>query len=258
MMLGALIASLAVLGAYVWQDGFVECNDGRRYTSGKAQPYPFHRRWCGWPQPMLVIATLSSLVALGTLMGSWTKALLFVTLPGVWGCATRPTTVDAPAMLLAWVAGMLFPTQPYAAVALSCVAGFIHERGPVFAALYAWHPLLLVGLVAMGWWRKPAPPDEDLRVGRGFIKSIFAHRQDNDWLNWQATFFAARALPMLALGYGTSTAGWLSLGLAWVTRIICTDLGRMVIWAAPLMIRDMPEIPAWMVLVQAVTFRRMS
>ena len=137
------------------------------------------------------------------------------------------------------------------------MSGFIHERGPVYAALYAWHPLLLVGLVASGWWRKPAPPDADERVGRGTLSALLAHRQDNDWLSWRQTFFALRLLPFFAAWLGTSPAAWCALGLAWAARGVCTDLGRLVFWAAPLMIRDMPDVPAWLVMAHAVTFRRM-
>jgi hypothetical protein len=257
-VIGAFLVSLAVVAIYVWQDGFILCPDGQRYTSGIPQPHPFHRRWCGWPRNLLMGVSLVSLVALGTLMGSWWRALVFVTLPGAWLCATRPTTVDCPTMLLSLVSAMLFPTHPYAAVFVSCVSGFIHERGPVFAAIYAWHPLPLIGLVCIGWWRKPAPPDQDMRVGRGTVHAIFNHRVDHDWLDWKQTFWAMRGLPFLAAAFGVSTSAWVALGLTWTTRLICTDLGRMVLWAGPVMIRDLPEVPAWMVLVHAVTFRRMG
>lgn len=257
-MIGAFFASLCIVAAYVWQDGIVACPDGRRYISGKPQPTPFHRRFCAWPKRLLIVVSLASLVAIGTLMGTWQRALLLMTLPGVWLCATRPTTVDGPAMLLAWVSALLFPTQPYVAVALSCVGGFIHERSPVYAALYAWHPLLLIGLVASGWWRKPAPKDADPRVGIGTLRAFWAHRGDHDWLDLVQTFYAMRGLPFFALTYGTSRAAMVCLGVSWATRLICTDLGRLTLWAAPIMIRDLPDVPTWLVLAHAMTFRRMA
>ena len=55
-----------------------------------------------------------------------------------------------------------------------------------------------------------------------------------------------------------STAGWVALGLSWGTRLICTDVGRLTFWAAPLMIRDLPDVPAWLVMAHAVSFRRMA
>lgn len=257
MILAALV-SLTVIVVYLWQDGVVDCPDGRRYTSFCRQPYPFHRRWCRWPRNLLWPLTLASLVALGALMGTWKGALMLLTLPGAWLCATRPTTVDAPTILLAFVASMLFPAYPYAAVLLSIVSGVIHERGPVFAAIYAWHPLLLVGLVGVQWWRKPAPPDSDPRVGRGFLRSLVEHRCDHDWLDWKQTTLAMRGLPFFAAWLGVTPAAWCALALSWAARLVCTDLGRLTLWAAPVMIRDLPELPAWMVLVHAVTFRRIA
>src|SRR5690606_27801812 len=87
-MIPALLASVAVVGLYLWQDRIVECPDGRRYTSCTAQPYPFHRRWCRWPRWLLIPTSLVCLVALGTLMGTWQRALLLLTLPGAWLVAT--------------------------------------------------------------------------------------------------------------------------------------------------------------------------
>lgn len=257
-MMHALLASLAVVAVYLWQDGIVACPDGARYTSGRSQPYPFHRRWCGWPEWLLTAVSLASLVALGVLMGTWQRAIILMTLPGAWLIATRPTTVDAPCMLLALGAALLFPSQPYVAVLLSCLAGVIHERGPVFAALYAWHPLLLVGLVCVGWWRKAAPADNDVRVGRGFVYSLLVHRRDHDWLGWQQTAFALRCLPLFAAAYGVSPAAWATLAVAWASRLVGSDLGRFAFWAAPALVRELPDVPSWLILVHVATFRRMG
>jgi hypothetical protein len=257
-MIGALLTSFLVVAAYIWQDGLVSCPDGVRYTSFRRQPYPFHRRFCCWPRDVLIVVSLASLIALGALTGSWKGSLLLLTLPGAWVIATRPTTVDAPAILLAWSASMLFAHHPWLAVLVSCASGVIHERGPVFAALYAWHPLLLVGLIGVQWWRSAAPPDDDFRVGRGFVASLMTHRQDHDWLAREQTLFAARGLPLLAAGYGVSTAAWATLAVAWCTRLVGSDLGRFVFWAGPILVRDLPDVPAWMVMAHAITFRRMA
>ncbi len=256
--LSALLATAALLGVYLWQDGIRDCPDGKRYTSGIAQPYPFHRRWCGWSERALVITSLGSLLALGALMGDWKHALVFGSLPGFWLVATRPTSVDGPAMLLALSASLLWSVSPYAAIACSCLAGFIHERGPVFAALYAWNPILLVGLVAVGWWRKPAEADGDIRVGRGLRWALHIHRQDHDWLSWEQTLFALRGLPLFAAGYGATPGAWMTLGFAWASRLVGSDLGRFAFWGAPILVRDLPELPVWMVLLHTVTFRRMA
>jgi hypothetical protein len=254
----AALVSAALVLVYAWQDGLMPCNDGMRYTSRRPQPYPFHRRFCGWPKRLLFRTSLASLVAIGALMGDWKHALLLGTLPGFWFIATHPTTVDGPAMLLALAAALLWPVSPAGAIAVSCASGFIHERGPVFAALYAWHPALLVGLVMMGWWRRPAPPDEDPLVGRGLKHAMIAHKQYNDWLEPLHTGFALRGLPLIAAWAGVSPQAWLTLGVAWCSRIVGTDLGRFAFWAAPVMVRELPDVPVWMVLAQAMTFRRMG
>ena len=247
-----------MVAACIWNDGINDCNDGERYTSDKPQPYPFHRRWCSWPKKWLTYTSIGSLVMLGWLMDDWKHALVFCTLPGFWFAATHPTTVDAPAMLLALLAALLFPIQPWVACLLACLSGVIHERGPVFAALYAWHPLLLVGLVAVGWWRKAAPPDGDALVGRGLLQSLTLHKPFHDWLGTDQNVFALRGLPLMAAYFGESPQAWAALAVAWCSRLVGTDLGRFAFWAAPIMVRELPDFPAWMAMTHAVTFKRMA
>lgn len=255
-MIYAAIASALLVALHIWQDGVHPCNDGNRYTSGKAQPYPFNRRWCGWPKRVLEVVSLASLVALGALMGDWKRAVLLGTLPGFWFVATHPTTVDGPAMLLALGAALLFPTQPYAAVLLACASGYVHERGPVFAALYAWHPLLLIGLVASGWWRKAAEPDHDKLVGQGFLASLRAHKPYNDFLDWRINVFGLRAVPLVAAWSGAPLSAWATLAVAWCSRAVGTDACRFLFWAAPALLVRVGDVPSWVVLAHAVTFRR--
>jgi hypothetical protein len=201
---------------------------------------------------------------MGALMGTWQGAVLLMTLPGAWFVATHPTTVDAPSMLLALVASLLFPTSPYAAALLACLSGFIHERGPVFACLYTlaggiWAgPLfLLVGLVAVGWWRTPARPDRDELVGRGLLHALKVHRPYVDFLDWKVNLFALRAVPFAAAYYGASPFAWVSLAVAWFSRVVGTDACRYAFWGAPMLIRQLPpDFPAWAVGVHLATFRR--
>jgi hypothetical protein len=254
-LLAALVTALCIV-VHAWQDRINDCNDGNRYTSGKPQPYPFHHRWCGWPKRVLQVATYASLLALGMLMGGWKGALLLGTLPGFWFISTHPTTVDAPAMLLALGAALLFPSSPWFAVLLACVSGFIHERGPVFAALYAWHPLLLVGLVCVGWWRKPAHADGDQLVGRGLLHAIRAHKPYVDWLDMNVNLYSLRGVWLAMAYYGCSVRALATVGVAMLSRIVGTDSCRYVFWAAPLVVRELPDVPAWAVLVHVVTFRR--
>jgi hypothetical protein len=254
----ALLASLAIVAIYLRQDGIAECNDGNRYVSRKPQPYPFHRRFHYWPKRALQVVTILSLVGLGIAMPSWKGAVLLLSLPGAWFCATHPTTVDAPSMLLAVGSSLLEPAHPWAAVLASIASGFIHERGPVFAALYAGSPLLLVGLAGVQWWAKKAAPDRDPLVGQGFVKSLALHRPYNELLDWRLNVLSLRGLPFLAAFYGVSPLAWGMLALAWLSRVVGTDLGRYMFWAAPMLVRELPDVPAWLVMAHALSFRRMA
>ncbi len=248
-------AALPVLG-FAYQDGIMNCNDGNRYISGIAQPSPFHRRWCGWPKLPLQVVNYACLVGLGLSMGDWKRALLLMTLPSVWFAATHPTVVDAPAMLLAWTAGALFPTHPFVAVLLSCLSGFLHERGPVFGAIYAWHPVMLIGLVCSGWWRKPTKPDNDPLVGASLWGQIKAHRPYQDLANPMTVVWSLRALPFVALMYGCSTRAWVALALAFCSRVTGTDTARYLFWAAPALIADSGDFPLWVLAIHLASFRR--
>jgi hypothetical protein len=160
-------------------------------------------------------------------------------------------------MLLALAAALLFPTQPFAACFLACLSGWIHERGPVFAALYAWHPLLLVGLVAVGWWRRPAGPDGDALVGRGTLQALSAHRPYNDWLDMRVHWYSLRGLWLGLAWFGCSTQAAATLAVAALSRLVGTDSCRFMFWAAPIIIRELPaDIPLWALGLHVVTFKR--
>jgi len=146
--------------------------DATRYLiAGRGGPVakPFHLRWflpwlCGddlarwrvvwWASwPLLAV----SMAVLGwQTSGSWwvglAAASLVCTLPGVYGpSVVRPVGVDLPAMALtvAGVVGIhLGGVAVVPGVVLVGVAAAIKESSPVWAALWAWHPLLLVGLLA--------------------------------------------------------------------------------------------------------------
>lgn len=252
----ALLASLVCVAAIAWQDGTHDSNDGNRYTSGKPQPTPFHRRFCGWNKRVIQAVSLGSMVALGMCMGDWKRAVLLLTLPGAWFCITHPTTTDALCMLLGWLSSLLMPEHAPFAVLLSCLAGFVHERGPVFAALYAWHPLPLLGLVCVGWWRKPAGQDHDRLVGHGIWEQVKAHRPYVDLLDGKMVALGYRAALPIAAWWGTSPRAWAAVALAFGSRVMGTDTCRYLFWAAPPLIADSHDVPLWVLAAHLVTFRR--
>lgn len=259
-MIYAALVGLVVVALYVWQCGANPSQDGTRYTSGQPQPSPFHRRFHAWPPRVLMIVTWASFVALAAMTGSWSRAFLFMTLPGVWMCVVMPTTVDGPAMALALAASLLWPTQPWVAVGMSCLSGALHERGPVFAAMYAWSPWPLIGLIAVQWWAKRAAPNHasadlaDRLVGRGFVGTIVAHKPHVNLLNEGGLVWALRGVPLLAAWLGAPVQAWVALGVAYASRLVATDTARSMMWAAPILIRDV-DAPAWAVALHVVSFR---
>ena len=257
-MLETALVAVAGIGIHVWQDGIHPCFDGDRYTSRLPQPYPFHRRFCGWPKRLLQASTYLGLLALCLMLGTPMKAALLMSLPGAWFLAVHPTTVDAVAMSIAVAASGVSEAHPLVAIALSLITGSIHERGPVFAALYAGNPILLLGLAGVGWWRKPAGPDHDGLAGHGLVRSVFSHKPYTDWLDWKVNAMSLRGIPLFAAYYGVSLHAWLALAVSWASRLVGTDGARFLFWAAPVLLKDIPDPPLWLVMIHVITFRRMA
>ncbi len=225
--------AVLVLAMFVHQEGIRSCPDGRRYCSGKPQPKPFHRRFCSWPAKLLTPLTWLSLLFVAVSFGTWWQSLLFITLPGVALVATRPTCVDGPTMALAWGSSLLWPTHPVLAVALSCLSGAVHERGPVFAALYCWSPWPLLGLAAVQWWRKPARWDGDPYVDiSGLSNIIRQHRPWHDFLDWRGWVLPTRAVIPLAAMSSAPMSAWTALLVASATRLVGTENGRFLAYGA--------------------------
>jgi len=101
-------------------------------------------------------------------------------------------------------------------------------------------------------------PDGDRLVGRGLVFSVFAHRKYVDFLDSKVNLGMLRGVLPMAAYYGASPAAWSTLAVAWMSRLVGSDGARFVFWAAPALIRDLPEVPVWMILAHVVTFRRMA
>jgi hypothetical protein len=256
----AALTGLVVVALYVWQFGVQPCQDGARYTSGKPQPSPFHRRFHAWPPRVLMVVTWVSFIALAAMMGTWQRALLFATLPGVWMCCVMPTTVDGPALAMATASTVLYPTSPVAAVFLSIVGGAIHERAPVFAALFAWSPWPLLGLLAVQWWAKRAAPNHasadlaDRLVGHDFIGTVLAHKPHVQFFGEGGLVWAMRGVVPLAAWLGAPVQAWAALGVAFASRVIATDTARSLMWAAPPLLMKL-DVPEWAVALHVMSFR---
>ncbi len=261
MIAAGLVGLLAVL-VFVWQDGVNNSQDGARYTSGKPQPSPFHRRFHAWPARLLMVLTWASFVAIAASMNGWGRALMLLSLPGVWMCIVMPTTVDGPAMALAVASSCLWPSYPVASVCCSILSGIIHERGPAFAAIYAGSPWLLVGLIGVQWWAKKGAPNHaspelaDRLVGhKGFLATALAHRPHVDLLNEGGLVFALRGIPIVAAWQGAPIQAWVALAVAYGSRVVGTDTARCMMWAAPALLMHC-DPPWWVVALHCMSFRR--
>lgn len=144
--------------------------DGVRYLAlgrGERVPRPFNLRWLiPWvckdnPRRWLICSWLFALVACGgvgllahqhhaAVPQSLAAGLLVAGLPSVkYATVHRPVLVDMPSLAVSVWCAVLVPVFWPAAVVLALVSGCVRETGPVWAAVYAWNPLPLSGLVAV-------------------------------------------------------------------------------------------------------------
>lgn len=227
--------------------------DGHRYlamASGQRIARPFHLRWlipavCG-TSPTKWRAVRYAAVC-GLIPAAWWYggfgwrglfvALFVVGLSGVWKFnLTYPVLVDAPAMVLALLSACLFRAGGVwiaAAIAVVLVAGMTKETSPAFAALWAWSPLLLVGLLApavrMLWRSGDDVLDDENRwiLEHPFKASRKYHKDVPTWawvLPWGAGVVSlANGSPQLAV----------TLAVAYAQCAIATDTVRLYQWAFP-------------------------
>lgn len=251
--------------------------DGYRYLDRVNLPAPFHLRWlvpwlCRDESARWDVAAWSGLagVLAGTwlLVGGWAgvaAAALVAVLPSVRFGLTYRVLVDLPALGFATMsAGMWLHGWHVAALVLAVVAGSSKESAPVFAALFAWSPVLLVGLVAplLAHLLRRRGPD----VLGGDHEWILAHP-------WQASrkFHAGyvRSLdPRLVLPWGACVVALAApswqlaavLVAAYGQLVVATDTVRLYQWAAPIVaVAAVTAVPWqwWPVLVVLTAFNPM-
>ena len=260
--------------------------DGTRYLAmgrGRPAPKPFHLRWlmpwlCRDVYRRWMTATAVSwiLAAIGTafLADGWERgvaaAVMFAALPGMRCLLRCPVTVDLPALACAvWAAVAWGHGLSAVAVLLVVVGAACKESAPVFAALFAWTPVLLVGLVvvAIRWafWRPCAVAHDPMRAFPSntshaehawILEHPFAagwkyHRQKLfDGLTMVTPWGAA----IVALAGLDVQLGVLLL-VAYGQLAVATDSVRLYQWAAPLMcVVACTVVPvAWLPVLVVVT-----
>jgi len=159
---------------------------------------------------------------------------------GLWGCfgllVLCPVLVDAPAMLVAVVGASLYlhTGSWYALLVPAMLAGAIKETGPVWLAVFAWHPAALVGMLVPAYrrWMVAHPgPDHDIIAHP--IKSAMQYRRgsltDGRVMLWP---WGIGICSLLTSGPQL----WLSLALAYAQPLLASDVTRLVQQVAPVVL----------------------
>lgn len=173
---------------------------------------------------------------------------LLCALPGVWRCSLRfPVLLDAPSFVIALVIAALarrFPVEggaswPVAAAfaVLAILGGATRETIPVFAALWSWSPWPLVGLAAVGWWRRAAPPDAPWLEHP--IREALRLRRDIglDGTLYLRPFGAALAGLVHPTAQTIATVAVAHLQLA-----AAQDTIRLTVWCAPVLVLHAAQV----------------
>lgn len=225
--------------------------DSARYLTVHTPPRPFHLRilipWaCGQSALRWYLATwLGALgLAVGTalLAPGWhgvAAAILVLTLPSVRFALTHVVLVDMAALGLACMSaalavnGYLIP-----ALILALLAGAAKETAPLFAAVFAWNPLLLVGLIV------PIIVALVRRSGQDIL-----HEPEHEWILAHPIKASRKyhhrylidAMPVLVTPWGAAVLALgmpsvqlaLALALGYGQLLVATDTVRLYQWAAP-------------------------
>lgn len=258
MTLLALALGLFVVALHRWQTPLAVSLDGGFYLDagrGLDVPAPYDRRWL-LPQLLgarrdawawvtgLSIAAGAPLVC--AYAGGGTRglvaAVLYVGLPGLVAFpAAHPVLVDAPAFALALGGALAWRAGCHElGMVLAVMAGFCKESAPVFAAVFAWSPTLLLALLivraARRWKAAPAV--------------LAQHRLEHDYLEAARYLYPWGALVVLfplALGWDRATLQALTaLAVGYGQLLIASDRSRLYQWAAPCVIAlAVARMPPW-------------
>lgn len=239
--------------------------DGHRYLAaarGERVARPFHYRWL---VPKLLGATdgrrwhYANRVCLGALLpltwwyvGGWrgvAAALAVPGLAGVWSFNRRfPVLVDAEGMAIALASADCFRHSLWPlGLVLTLFGGCVRETSPVWAALYAWNPLALVGLapVAMRHLQREGPDvldDANAWVLKHPLRAsaqFHLGKQSNPDLPCQRLPRMAYVLPWGVALLALANPSWqlaAALVAAYATVAVATDTVRLYQWAFPVML----------------------
>lgn len=233
--------------------------DGERYLAmarpdGSPGAEPFNLRWllpalCGrslWAWTWVSRASILLAAPLAWWYTGSPFAAAAIALPGIWWCWRAPVMVDPAGQALALLAACLaHRVHPLAALPIVLVAGAVRETTPVWAAAWAWNPLLLVGL-AVPLARKlivPAGPDVldemNAEILRHPVRAGLVHHR-GQWTSlrlmvapWSGLVLGLVVLAHFTWGFGGSVQLACALTLAYGQLLIATDRERLYQWAWP-------------------------
>lgn len=232
--------------------------DGVRYFAAAQQRVarPFHLRWllprlCGQHFNRWQLVSRVAVVAVGVLTavyaGSpWMVCAAF--LPGIAFSWKYPVLVDAAGMALALAAAVVFPICWPVAVAIVLIAGCVRETSPVWASLYVWNPIMLVGLapVAIRWLQRAGGDvldDENAWILRHPLKASRKYHAGL-WLDWSVMVAPWGGLVAGLAGFDLRLGAALAVGYG--QTLMATDTVRLYQWAAPVMALACTEaLPIW-------------
>jgi hypothetical protein len=231
--------------------------DGVRYlimAQGRAQPMPFHLRAlmpliCGTNETRWVAVNVVSVFTSAFLIGvlavqmgaTWMQAVLaaalFLVLPWVRFCWECPVLVDMPGLALALLAAVLAPINPLGCAVALAAAALTSEKAPIWAALFAWNPILLFGLMVplcVNAMREPAAIDpldrhaetltHPLRTGLKYHRGV--------WLDPRVMLLPWGACLVAAINPSWQLAAVLVASYAQL--FVATDTVRLYQQAAPI------------------------
>jgi hypothetical protein len=195
--------------------------------------------WLSWP------VAAAGLVWWGLAANlAWQQAaampVLVLALAGVWGPhVVRPVGVDLPAMTLSILAvAAITQGGPWTvlAVVLIVLAGATKESAPVWAALWAWHPLLLVGLVAPAIIAVFNRPALDEVTATPILRHVHDHPVRSAWEHHRHKLRDPRMVTQwggcLAALYAAPVQVWAVLAAAYAQLVVATDTYRLIHTAA--------------------------
>ena len=229
--------------------------DGARYFAASEQRVarPFHYRWLlpkllgkdyrRWRRVTHGALWLSLPMMYLYAGGGWrgvAAAACVTSLSGVWHFNRKyPVLVDATGMAIALSSAVavqhgLWPLG----LALAVVGGCVRETSPLFAALYAWNPLALLGLVAPAVRHLQREGPDILDAENAWIlKNQFkAARKYHDpaiipppryVLPWGAVIVAlSNFSPQLGI----------ALAASYAQMLVATDTVRLYMWSWPVVL----------------------